>query len=711
MKRRSFVVLTTMALLVSLAGTTMAASDPQPAQIVPADPGANTARLVILFEGESVAAAVGAAHGPEADAHRAVLAEHRAEFLAWMRSAVPQARTVWVYDTVLNGISVDLRGASPAALAAGPNVAAVMHPRWMEPVMNASLPLIGWETATGANFTHEGVAVGEGIKVGIIDTGIDPSHPFFAVTEANADFYTTDGTTCIHDPQGEVEFTNCKVFVSRVFHPDPDATAEALHPHGNHVAGTVAGNSGTVDPDTGIVLSGIAPAAFLGNYNVFPGEDPESASTDDIAMAVEAAVLDGMDLLNLSLGGTAPRRGWDVLELALQVAANVGVLSAVAAGNTGPGAGTIESPGRSPWVITAGASTNPHFLGQSASHGILGDTGAAVGDFDAFPDPAISADFVWWGDVDRRGIDLACRAAPRGTDLSGQIALIARGECTFTTKIRNAEDVGAIGVVIFNNAAGDPVAMGHDGTDPFPTIPAVMVSQDYGKALVEHSGTELTVGGPISEQDGIADIIAGFSSRGPASTPDGLIIKPDLAAPGVNVYSAVLGGEFAMNQGTSMASPHLAGAAAALLWHREWTEPQRVIWVKSLIANSAVRVVLDHVNAAVLVGVNHQGNGRLQLDAAWDLDLFADPVSVSFGQVRGTSASASTTLSGDTQGAAVESVVTFGPSGVVVTAEIADDVLVISATWPRGVRGDFEGYVEVAADGGTIRVPFWARIG
>ncbi|HEX6305935.1 MAG TPA: S8 family serine peptidase, partial [Anaerolineales bacterium] len=187
-------------------------------------------------------------------------------------------------------------------------------------------------------------------------------------------------------------------------------------------------------------------------------------------------------------------------------------------------------------------------------------------------------------------------------DLTGTIALIDRGVCSFTTKIRNAQNAGAIGVLVANNVAGDPVAMAHDGTDPFPTIPAAMVSKDNGAAM-KPSGTVTVDGTAVQEffTDN-EDIIAGFSSRGP--TPFNYLIKPDVTAPGVNVVSSVFEGEFAFFQGTSMATPHLAGGAALLLdLNPDWSPAD----VKSAMVNTAKRPVWDHVNGTNPVGVLARG--------------------------------------------------------------------------------------------------------
>lgn len=680
--------------------------------------GPNPARAVVLLGSPSTAAALGSAHGAAAEAHRAELAQERAAFADWLRGNAPQARIVWEYDTVLNGVSVELRGASAAALAAAPGVSEVLTPTFMTPTMDTSLPLIGWQQATGSDPSAPGSSVGQDVLVGIIDTGIDQNHPFFAVDSSNRSFYVDRGK-CKYDysdgdgPNFE-EFTSCKVVVAKVFNADPSFTPQDFFGHGTHVAGTAAGNSGT--PSNTGPMSGVAPAAVLGNYNVFPG-DTGSASSDDIAVAVEAAVDDGMDVLNLSLGGT-PTAQFDVLDLALGGAADVGVISAVAAGNSGPGAQTIESPGWTPWVLTAGASTNPHFFGQSASHTAAGSAGAAVGDFDAFPDPAMTARFVWWDTIDGRGTGEACDTRGVTADLTGKIALVKRGTCTFTTKVRAAESLGAIGTVVFNNVAGDPTAMGHDGTNPFPTIPAVMVSNDYGMALAGHSGTDLTVGGPQSEQPGTADIIAGFSSRGPAPTPDGLIVKPDMTAPGVNVNSSVpcddSGCGFAFFQGTSMATPHLAGSAAALIWNRGWHAAfeARDEQIKSLLVNNSLdETVTDHVTGTKLVKVNDEGSGRLELVGAFGESFYADPVAFNVGLVdRGAlSASATVTLSGDF---GAPSATASAPSlaGVASELTVSGNEVTLTLTRARGVRGDVEGVVTITnGAGGSIHVVYFAR--
>src|SRR5438046_5520307 len=175
-------------------------------------------------------------------------------------------------------------------------------------------------------------------------------------------------------------------------------------------------------------MSGIAPGAWLGNYNVFPDHVNESrhgARSEDILNAVDAAIADDMDILNLSLGGGYHGNN-DLLANGLDNAVDAGVVVAVAAGNSGPGAGTLESPGRARKVITVGASTNKHFVGQMFTYPASGGTtiGAAVGDFDTLLTASI--DFL---DTKSNG----CASVDPGA--SGKLAILDRRTWTSITKV------------------------------------------------------------------------------------------------------------------------------------------------------------------------------------------------------------------------------------------------------------------------------------
>jgi minor extracellular serine protease Vpr len=541
---------------------------------------------------------------PSSPAYRAYeryLANEHANYRAFLAQSAPQAEVVAEYDTVLNGFGIQLNGASLNAIAGNNKVKAVDGSWLYKPSMNVSVDLIS-APAVWADLGGQADA-GSGIDVGIIDTGIREDHPFFACKD-------------------EIPH---KVFAAGVAGTGEDI----VFTHGTHVAGTVGGCVTTLTEgplqDT---VSGVAPGVNLFDYNVFPGFGggfvafDGSAFSHDIAEALEEAVDDGMDVVNLSLGGGIQGKH-DFLAEAVNATAAAGVVPAVAAGNSGPGVSTIESPGNAFGALTAGASTNPHFIGISVAVEGGATIGAALGDFENF-DPPITAPYTVTAPAD------ACSAIT--TDLTGQIALIDRGVCTFTTKVRNAEAAGAVGVLIVNNVAGDPTAPGADGTQPPPTIPAAMVGRDEGAAM-KPSGT-VTVDGtnPQEVLTANADIIAGFSSRGPANFTEN--IKPDFTAPGVNVFSSVFDEEspddlgWALFSGTSMATPHVAGSAALLLAGNPDLTPADV---KSLLGNNADRTVTDHVSASTDPGVMARGGGRINLERASAATTTFDPMSLSFG--------------------------------------------------------------------------------
>src|SRR5713101_5129561 len=394
--------------------------------------------------------------------YRASLAHARNDFRQWLKSTGLLAQVVREYDTVLNGVAVQLNGASLDSLKAGPGVSLVEPSLTYAPTMNRSVGVINAPAAWAA---VGGVAhAGAGIKIGVLDTGIDQTHPFL-----------TDNTLTPpagfpkFDP-GNQQFTSKKVIVAGVNGTNAPATASTPAVNG---------------------LSGVAPKAFLGNYNVFPGQTA-NATSHDIAQAIEDAVKDGMDVINMSLGGGI--NGFqDQLTVASDRAAKAGVVVAIAAGNSGPGVNTVESPGQAADAITACASTNNHFFGILLT--VAATTfGAAVGDFGSFS-PAVTAPLANWSNpADSAGATRAC-AAVTGTPFAGSIVVLDRGTCTFSTKIRNAQSAGAVGVVVVNNVAGDPVAMAQDGTPSQPTISGVMVGQGDRTAIRADAGQNATANG------------------------------------------------------------------------------------------------------------------------------------------------------------------------------------------------------------------------
>lgn len=556
------------------------------------------------------------ASSPAAVSYQKYLANEHAQAKSAIANIAPQVQTLVDYYNVLNGFAVKLNGASLSTLGTVGQVVSVSFSTNLHYDMNRSNALIGSPTLWTADGGQSNA--GAGMKIGIIDTGIDFTHPFLTDTSlvVPAGYPKCDALdSAVGQANMSCKYVSQKVLVAKMFCTQPVCVAfdaQAKQDHGSHVSGIAAGVANTCAPFVGCTMSGVAPKAFLGAYNVFPGNVTD-ASSIDIAAAVDAAVGDGMDVLNLSLGGTPVPN--DPLVTAVDNAVDAGVIVAIAAGNAGPGAGTIESPGIADKVITVGASTNPHFVGIPVTTASLGTFGAALGAFNDFGKVS-GATYITTSPAN------GCTSITN--NVAGEIALIARGSCTFSTKIRNAQNAGASGVLVYNNVAGDPTAMGSDGSPNQPIIPAVMISKNNGLTLASTTTGTVSIDGTIKQEfftDGpSADILAGFSSRGPAMIGNHVLneVKPDVVAPGVNVYSSILMTScaqppcFAFFQGTSMATPHVAGSAALIKQlHPSWSPEQ----VKSALENSAKRPVGSSSNNSPVSNPMQRGGGRISLSA------------------------------------------------------------------------------------------------
>jgi minor extracellular serine protease Vpr len=571
-------------------------------------------------------------------AYRAQLNVLRNDFKQWLKQNAPSAKITGEFDISVNAVAVQLNGTPLSAIAAAPQVRGVSYEGLYTPqVVDPDLTLINafnaWTDVGGS------ANAGRGVKVGILDTGIDITHPCF-----NDTGYSYPSGF----PKGDTSFTNKKVIVAKVFNNkagNKGYTPEAVQAHGTHVSGTVACDYGVSgNPTTtvdgvlvGYGVNGVAPAAWLGNYNIFPDE-VGNARSEDILNALDAAYQDGMDIVNMSIGGSHGKSGNvgfnDLVMDAVNDLDQAGMVSAIAAGNSGPRFNTVESPGAAARALTAGAVTVGHYIGVNVTNDTdVVSYAAAVGQFGPTADATgpLSA-------------NLGTYCAGGGTH-TGEIALIDRGTCTFSTKIRNAQDAGAVGAIIVNNVFGPPTSMAQDGTANQPTIPGVMVSRADRAALsgAGSTGDTFTIHSAKSYVQNAADndYLAGFSSRGPTDVD--FRVKPDVTAPGVNVLSSIPGSGpescfpafptpcWAFFQGTSMATPHLAGSAAVVLGdHPTWSSWQ----VRSAVVNTAdTGTVKDGATNAVINDPNAIGSGRENLDSAVNATLALDPVSVSFGAV------------------------------------------------------------------------------
>ncbi|HZP30651.1 MAG TPA: S8 family serine peptidase, partial [Acidimicrobiia bacterium] len=492
------------------------------------------------------------------------LASAQRTLAARITAAIPAARITWRYRVVLDGMAVLLPRSELPRLAATPGVARVWPNVAYRPLLDRSPGLIGAPQLWGPDFS----TAGNGIKIGIVDDGVDQAHPFFNP----AGYAMPPGF-----PKGNVAFTSPKVIVARAF-PSPDTTWKyAKVPfdpeesdHATHVAGIAAGNPATPAIAGRGPLSGVAPRAYIGNYKVltYPTENfGLNGNAPEIAAGVEAAVRDGMDVINLSLGEAEIDPARDLVATAINGAADAGVVPVIAAGNDFDdfGAGSVSSPGSAPKAITAAAVTK-----------------------------------------------------------------------------------------------------------------------------------QLT--------------IASFSSGGP--TPISLGMKPDVAAPGVDITSSVPphDGTWASFSGTSMAAPHVAGAAALLLQrHPDWTVAQ----VKSAL----VLTGKPAPSAANELPTTREGGGLVQVPAANAPLVFAEPADLSFGLLKpgaGATRSVSLTDAGGGAGTWTVTVALQGAaSGVGVAAPPTVAVpgrLDLTATVSESApEADVTGFVVLTLGSTTRRIPFWLR--
>ena len=653
-------------------------------------------------------------------AYRAQLSKLRNDFKAWLRANAPAARVTGEFDISLNAVAVQLNGTSLDLIRRAPQVAraeyeGLYYPTTDDPDLGIIRAIDAWTVAGGGPPLP---SAGAGVKVAIVDTGIDQDHPCFAGTG-----YTAPPGF----PKGQTAYTNNKVIVARVFNnktPSRGYTAEAIQEHGTHVAGTVACNYDTPATVNGVPIpygvSGVAPRAFLGNYNVFPG-NVQSARSEDILNALEAAYADGMDVANMSLGGGASGIQ-DLLTIAVDNLDQANMVVAVAAGNSGPGHYTVQSPGSAARALTAGASTVPHFVGAPLTVTNADTTtttyGVAAGEFETVTSDLtrpLGVVFTSTG-----GLSTACSALTAGS-LTGKIALISRGTCTFSTKIRNAQNAGADAVIVVNSVAGDPVAMGQDGTPNQPTVPAYMAGLGDKAALMGADGQSATIGAGMAYfSTANVDIMAGFSSQGPTDVD--FRVKPDVVAPGVNVLSSIPQSYcdpgvdcFAFFQGTSMATPHLAGSAAVVRWaHPSWSAAQ----VRSAIVNTADQGVLrKYTNGTdIVTDPNVIGAGRENLLSAVNAPVALDPVSVSFGAVPSGSGQTRTftltlsdlTGSGGTYTVSIGSSTgsgvsyTISPASVTLGANGSATVTITMAADKGASFGDHSATLTVSDSGGEV---------
>jgi subtilisin family serine protease len=708
--------------------------------------------------------------GDDVGRYRKLLAEKQESVVETLLLEVPAARVGDRYQTVLNGFAVVLPADSVARLAKVPGVAGVHAVREYQPTMDASNIVMGapafWAALGGDD------RAGAGVRIGILDTGIDFSNPMFS----DPSLLPPAGF-----PRGDAALSNGKVIVARYFQSVADAheanaslghrTAQDLVGHGSHSAAVAAGSRVDLSGSGRrlITVSGVAPKAYLGSYRVFSPR----AFDDNIIAAIESAVTDGMDVINMSFGGSPAGDPLnDPIIRATENAIAAGVVATISAGNSGPEAGTVGYPGASPSAITVGATANGHYgLSTLGIFEVLSGSpfvptalssviGGACADRCTLPVSPVAAPLLDVDLVDGQLSGIACTQLPGGS-LNGRIALVQRGTCTFAVKGQNVQAAGAVGMVIYNS---DDPAVSNSGENLLnpsinqASVPALLIRRSDGLALKSflagNSGTS-AVGqlraapantppfvGPTTPQR-----LTSFSSRGP--TPD-FQIKPDLTTIGADSYAAcqddsALGEDrfpapdprrgastmfdssgFLFANGTSFSAPRAAGAAALVIQkHPSWTPIQ----VKAALTETAARPTAEgRLGGERLMS---RGSGDIDLAAAASVESLVLPSSASFGRVAldpgASSRSKTLTLSNLSSATVTYSLAvqaTAGDAAVVPSVEPATVTLAPGESRAVTLRlsigtgipvaqTDSEGFLAVSDGRRTIPdvlyVPYWIR--
>ena len=494
------------------------------------------------------------------------------------------AKVLNLFHSAVNGIKVEVRPSQIAALKALPGVVSVLPVLTHERNNATSVPYIGaplvWEGLPGLAGLR-----GEGVKVAIVDTGIDYTHANFGGPGTTQAFQAAAATsTAPADPAlfgpGAPKVKGGTDLVGDAYNandpnsvPVPDPNPLDCNGHGSHVAGTAAGfgvtgagatyhgpyNSAIYTPGAFIIGPGVAPAADLYSVRVFGC----TGSTNVVVDAIDWAVANDMNVISMSLGANfGPADSADALASA--AAAQAGIVVVAASGNAGPAPYITSSPASGDGVISVAAiDGRPSFPGATMAL----STGQSISaqDSNGAPLPAAPMPVLVLRNADG-SISLGCSQSEY-TGTAGKLVVAMRGNCARTDRAKFGQAAGATAVVLINNSVGYPP---YEGPITGVTIPFLGIqSGSDATALVASSSASLSA---ITLDNPFVGTVASFSSGGPRLGDS--IFKPALSAPGVSVFSTLSGSgnQGIYLSGTSMATPHVAGVAAlAIQAHTGWS--------------------------------------------------------------------------------------------------------------------------------------------
>lgn len=564
------------------------------------------------------------------------------------------ARKAYSYRYAFNGFAASMTESQAQLMRSLPGVIAVEKDELMQMDTSTTTGFLGLSGATGLWATSG--AKGEGVVIGIIDSGVWPEHPSFSdragsngngSQDGKLDYRQLPGWHGKCTPGESFPASNCnqKLISAQWYNAGwgGDAQVKANWPfeyasardwggHGTHTATTSGGNEGV--QATGLAaalgkISGIAPRARIAAYKVCWADTPTGGGCwpSDSVAAIDQAVADGVDVLNFSVSGSRTNFR-DAVEIAFMFAADAGVFVATSAGNSGPTVSTVAHPG--PWLTTVAAGTHNRngeatvTLGNGASY-----TGASFANA-LGSSPIINSRDAGLPGADPTAVALCFDAADNGgtavldpAKVAGKIVLCERGANVLINKSGAVAAAGGVGTIIYNvpTSLQTTLAIIH-------TIPTVHVDTASGAAITAYTAANAAPTGAIGQAQvtttSPAPLTASFSSRGPLQAGGGDLLKPDVIAPGQDILAGVSppgnsGKLFDLYSGTSMSSPHVAGLAALF---KEMKPSWSPMAIKSALMTTAGDV-LDGPNTNPLV-IFRQGAGHVRPAQATNPGLVFD---------------------------------------------------------------------------------------
>lgn len=583
---------------------------------------------------------------------KAALLEEQEDVIKKMTALSDKIKVIHQYRFVLNGIAfvapiefkekiISLNGIAymenEAQFKRASSTKSLTH---FKNNLKADILNINSVSYIGATKVHELGIKGAGIKVGVLDSGIDYTHSMLGGTGDPAVFKEMDpNLETTHFPNAKVVGgidlvgtaydASSPTFAQRIPAPDKNPIDEGGH--GTHVAGSIAGLGDGIN-----TYSGVAPEALLHAIKVFGANG--SVGDGVIIAGLEYAIdpngdldtEDQLDVLNLSLGGSYGKEHLLYKE-AIQNLTKAGITTVIAAGNSGHNAYIVGSPSTTDEAISIAASIDNmdhNYKFDAVAFKTLENEKLLF----QVVEGSISTPISEAGDVNGKLVLAGTAAADFSEELKaalkGNIAFIDRGEVSFVDKLKRAFDAGALGVVLANNVDGDAFKMGGEGKID---LPAIMITKSLGDILKE----QIKLGDALIdfqvedkiETPELIDTLTSFSSRGPRMNDSHL--KPEIAAPGFNIISASMGGGTVGVQmsGTSMATPHMAGVLALLTEKFPKLTP---LELKSVVIATA-KTMTDAKNNNYPIAL--QGSGRVQVDMAAAAKVIMTPSTLSLGEI------------------------------------------------------------------------------